>query len=146
MSFSRLPYDNDSYATTLNQSIDVGLYAIATPRVDCDECTYYAGGGTNLNMFNDGMCEKALIDVDSEMLGITRKNSHCPARKYLPTEEPFCKNKRLTKECTFLTPEPTLISNPKSTNKETTLNRWAWLCKNEQKHALMPFDWNISNR
>lgn len=146
MSFSRLPYDNDAYVTNLNQTIGSGAYQLETPRVDCGDCSFYSGGGMNLNMFNDGMCEKELIDVDSELLGITRKSSHCPARKYLPSEKPFCKAKQLTKDCTFLTPEPTLISNPKATNKETTVNRWQYLCKDEQRHALIDFDWNINNR
>ena len=145
MSYSRLPYDNDTYVTTLNQSIGPGSYMIETPRVDCNDCSYYAPG-VNLNKFNDGMCEKELIDVDSELLGISRKDSRCPAKKYLPGETPFCNNKKSTKDCTFLSAEPTLMSNPKATNKETTVNRWQWLCKNPQEKALMPFDWNISNR
>lgn len=146
MSFTRLPYDNDSYVTNLNETIGPGAYMIETPRLACgSDCSFYAPG-VNLNKFDDGMCEKELIDLDSELLGLTRKNSQCPAKKYLPGEQPFCKAKRLTKDCTHLAAEPTLISNPKATNKETTVNRWQWMCKNAQEKALMPFDWNISNR
>jgi hypothetical protein len=147
MSYTRLNYDDDTYKTKLNESISPGLFAIETPRMGCgSDCTYYAGGGVNLNRFDDGMCEKELIDVDSELIGITRKDSRCPARKYLPTGQPFCKTKQLTKDCTFMAPEPTLMSNPKATNKETTINRMQWLCQNPQKKALMPFDYNINNR
>lgn len=146
MSFSRLNFDSDTYVTKLNESIGPGNYMVETPRMGCSsECTFYAPG-INLDRFDDGMCEKNLIDVDSELLGITRKDSRCPGKKYLPGEEPFCKNKRLTKDCTFLASEPTLMSNPKATNKETTINRWEWMCKNPQAKALIPFDWNISNR
>lgn len=146
MSYTRLNFDDDAYVTKLNETISPGAYMIATPRVDCSsDCTFYAPG-VNLDQFNDGMCEKELIDVDSELLGITRKSSRCPARKYLPSKDPFCKAKTLTKDCTFLAPEPTLISNPKATNKETTVNRWEWHCKNPQEKALIPFDWNVSNR
>ncbi len=144
--FSRLPYDDDTYVTKLNETIGPGQYMIGLPRVNCDnDCSFYAPG-VNLDKFDDGMCEKELIDVDSELLGITRKDSKCPARKYLPTDEPFCKNKQLTKDCTFLSPEPTLLSNPKATNKETTINRWQWLCQNPQKKVNIPFDYNINNR
>ena len=146
MSYSRLNFDDDTYVTKLNESVGPGLRQIETPRVACNsDCTYYAPG-VNLNRFDDGMCEKELIDVDSEMMGITRQASRCPARKYLPSEQPFCKAKALTKDCTFLASEPTLISNPKATNKETTVNRWEWMCKNPQQKALIPFDWNVSNR
>jgi hypothetical protein len=145
MSYSRLNFDDDTYVTKLNESIGSGAYQLQQPRVDCNDCSYYAPG-VNLNIFNDGMCEKELIDVDSELMGLTRKDSRCPAKKYLPKDEPFCKNKRLTKDCTYLSSEPTLMSNPKATNKETTVNRWEWLCKNPQQKSLIPFDWNISNR
>lgn len=145
MSFSRLNYDNDAYVTKLNEIIGVGDYQLGTPRVDCQPCNFYAPG-VNLNMFNDGMCEKELIDVDSELIGITRKDSRCPAKKYLPSDKPFCNVKKITKECSYLTPEPTLISNPKATNKETTMNRWEWLCKDPQSRCTIPFDWNINNK
>lgn len=147
MSFSRLNYDDDTYVTKLNETIGTGLYQIQTPRMGCNDkdCTFYAPG-LILDKFDDGMCEKELIDVDSELLGITRKDSRCPAKKYLPGEQPFCKAKTLSRDCTFLAPEPTLLSNPKATNKETTANRWEWLCQNPQNKVLIPFDWNINNR
>jgi len=145
MSFTKLAYDDDTYITSLNESIGPGMYNLQRPRVCEQECTFYPPG-VILDRFNDGMCEKELIDVDSELLGINRRGSRCPARKYMPSEQPFCKAKQSTKECTFLAAEPTLISNPKATNKETTMNRWQWLCKNPQEKALIPFDWNIDNR
>ena len=94
MSFARLNFDDDAYVTKLNESVSPGQYMIATPRMGCsDDCSYYAPG-VNLDKFNDGMCEKQLIDVDSELIGITRKDSRCPSKKYLPRAEPFCNNKR----------------------------------------------------
>jgi hypothetical protein len=146
MSYCRPRYDNDTYKTKLNETIGPGEYMLTTPNT-CDNCLYYGGGGPILNGTGVGVCDKALIDVDSELMGITRKYSQCPADKYLPQNEPFCKvNLSGFKECDFLNPEPTLISNPKCTNKETTVNRWEWLCQNPQKNALIPFDWNINNR
>ena len=46
----------------------------------------------------------------------------------------------------FLTREDTLISNPKCTNKERTINRWEWLCRDPRERALLPFDRLIANR
>ena len=145
MSYTRLNFDDDTYITKLNETISPGGYMIETPRLDCDDCSYYAPG-VNLDKFNDGMCEQGLIDVDSELMNITRKQSKCPSKKYIPSDQPFCKTKTLTKDCTYMSSEPTLMSNPKATNKETTMNRWQWLCQNPQKKALIPFDWNINNR
>jgi hypothetical protein len=145
MSWSRLNFDDDTYKTKLGESIGAGEYQITTPRVACDDCSWYSPS-MNLSHFNDGMCEKELIDVDSELLGITRKDSRCPAKKFLPSDKPFCTTKKLTKDCTFLTSEPTLVSNPKATNKETTVNRWEWLCKDPTRKSLIPFDYNINNR
>ena len=145
MAFNRLNYDDDTFVTKLNESIGPGAYCLQKPRIDCGDCTFYAPS-VNLNMFNDGMCEKDLIDVDSELIGITRNSSRCPSRKYLPQDEPFCKVKKGTKNCDFLTAEPTLISNPKATNKETTVNRWEWMCQDPQRKALISFDYNINNR
>jgi hypothetical protein len=148
MNFSRLRYDDDTYITKLNESTSPGQYYIGTPRNDCGTCSFYGGGGPLLDRSGDALCDKALIDVDSELMNITRKASDCPSKKYLPSDTPFCKtniNAR-AKECDFLVPEYTLISNPKCTNHESTINRWEWLCQDPQAKALMTFDYNINNR
>lgn len=143
MSFSRLPYDDGSYTQTLKQSIGPGQYQVDMPRNDCDGCFPL---DRNVDRFGGGLY-KSLVDVDSELIGITRRSSHCPAEKYLPTDndKKFGAKSEL-KECRWLTPESTLISNPKCTNHERTINRWEWLCVDLQKNALVPFDYLISDR
>lgn len=146
MSFTNQRYDDNAYRHKLAETIGMGEYMLQRPRI-CDNCVYYAGGAVLPDGKGVAVCDKELIDVDSELLGITRKSSHCPTNKYLPNKDPFCKvNTKDLLECTDLVPEPTLVSNPKCTNKETTVNRWEWLCKNPQANALIPFDWNINNR
>lgn len=145
MSWSRARYDDPTYKHKLGETIGPGEYMTQTPR-NCDDCVYYAPG-VILDRKGAAVCEKALIDVDSELMGISRKYSQCPGNKYLPSSEPFCKpNTNAYKECYDLVPEPTLISNPKCTNKETTVNRWEWLCTDPQKNSLVPFDFLINNR
>ena len=112
------------------------------PTNNCDGCYYFAPG---LAMTRAVSCKNP-IDVDSELLNITRKASDCPSKKYIPGVKPFCQPQLPLKECHFLTPESTLISNPKCTNHERTANRWEWLCKNPQDKALVPFDYAINNR
>lgn len=145
MSFNRSKYDDCTYKHQLKESIGTGDYMTNAPR-NCDNCVYYSPSFA-LDGKGVGICDKKLIDVDSELLGITRKYSRCPADKYLPSKEPFCKNNfNNLKECNDLIAEPTLISNPKCTLHETTINRFEWLCRNPQDNALVPFDFLINNR
>lgn len=143
MSLNALKYDDCAYTHQLKESISPGDYMLGTPR-PCDPC-FVVNPGVFVDRFGASLCEKELVDVSSELLNITRKASDCPSKKYLPRAEPFC-NATHYKECSFLVPEETLISNPKCTGKETTVNRWEWLCRNPQDKALMPFDWFIANR
>lgn len=143
MSWSRARYDDCTYKHRLSETIGPGEYMTQTP-ISCDNCAYYAPG-INMNGKGVALCDQ-LTDVDSELMGITRRYSQCPADKYLPNVSNYCDVNASFKECIDLVPEPTLISNPKCTNKETTVNRWEWLCKNPQDNALAPFDFLINNR
>lgn len=143
MSLNALKYDDCAYTHQLRESISPGDYMINTPR-PCNPC-FVVSPGIFVDKFGAALCEKELVDVNSELLNITRKASDCPSKKYLPKAEPFC-NATKYKECSFLTPEDTLISNPKCTNKEVTVNRWEWLCRNPQEKAMMPFEWFVANR
>lgn len=147
MNFSRLRYDNDTYLHKLRESVSPGDYYISTPHNNCEDCSFYAPG-INLNHNGDAVCDKDLIDVDSELMNITRKASDCPSKKYLPSDKPFCNvNMKARKnECDFLTPEYTLISNPRCSGKESSANRWEWLCQNPQSRCTIEFDYNINNR
>jgi hypothetical protein len=143
MSLSALKYDNCEYTHKLRETISPGDYMIGTPR-PCNPC-FVSAPGVPLGGFGASLCEKDIIDVNSELLNITRKASDCPSKKYLPQAEPMCKATNY-QECSFLTPEDTLISNPKCTGREATVNRWEWLCKQPQDHALVPFPWFVPNR
>ena len=85
MSFNRLNYDTCEYKQTLAQSIGPGHYQINTPPISCEACYPYppstrlqrSGGSVDMS--------KYMIDVDSEMLNITRAASKCPSHKFLPS-------------------------------------------------------------
>lgn len=144
MSFNRLNYDGCTYKHILRESIGPGEYYLGTPRVDCNGC-FFPSPDVILNRYGAAVCDKNLIDVDSEMLGITRKISNCPMDKFIPSDKDFCKVNKL-RDCYGLTREDTKISNPPCTLRGTGWNRWEWLCQNPQDNALIPFDWNINNR
>jgi hypothetical protein len=151
MSWSRLRFDDCAYLHRVAETVGPGEYMTQTPRI-CNECSHYTAG-----VFLDRQAgsirrgdETQLTDINSELLGITRPSSECPTKKYLgPSETNVPSKQPILRECSHpndLSPEPTLISNPKCTNKETTINRWEWLCKDPQSDALARFDHNISNR
>jgi hypothetical protein len=144
MSFNRLNYDNDTYKHILRESIGPGDYLIGTPRVDCDGC-FFPSPDIRMDGYGAGVCEKELIDVDSELMGITRKQTNCPANKFVPPSKEFC-NMKMPNDCYGLTTEDTKLSNPPCTLRGTGWNRWEWLCQNPQDKALIPFDWNVNNR
>lgn len=84
MSFNRLNFDNCQYKQTLAESAGPGMYQINTPAVSCKPCfpsdvhVRPQYGSSRINT------QRSLIDVDSELLNITRPESKCPARKFVP--------------------------------------------------------------
>jgi hypothetical protein len=175
MSFNRLNYDTCTYKQILAESISPGDYLVNTPKIACEPC-YQSNPSIRLqNIGNSISKTQYLIDIDSELIGITRKNSNCPSKKYIAE----CKNCKclsgepcgqgvttLCEECTkelkngkrcgdedlydykdchFMTDESRL-SNPPCNLRGTGWNRWEWLCLNPQERVEIPFDWNINNR
>jgi hypothetical protein len=144
MSFNRLNYDNGTYSHILKESIGPGSYMIETPRVDCEGC-FFPSPDIRLNAYGGAICEKELIDIDSDLMGISKRATNCPAGKYIPSSREVC-TKKMPKDCFGLTTEDTKLSNPPCTLRGTGWNRWEWLCTNPQTKALMPFDFMINNR
>lgn len=174
MSFNRLNYDTGAYTQNLNESVGPGMYQIFKPPVSCKPCI---NNDPQIIQNSNGVSFKKnefMIDVDSELMGITRKNTKNPTKKYIPTCPDTtctsgevcgqgvvgsCKNKNdLSRgqrfgdkeridlqDCGFRT-EDTRLSNPPCTLRGTGWNRWEWTCKNPQNRVEQPFDWNISNR
>lgn len=144
-SLSSLNYDDCTYNHNLRQSVGVGDYMINQPRVECVAC-FQTDPTIALNGNGIDVCsDKPLVDVDSELKLISRKASNCPAKKFVPSEQAFCNTARLP-DCRGLTNEDTRLSNPPCTLRSSGWNRWEWLCQNPQEKALVPFDFNISNR
>lgn len=145
MSFNRLNYDQCTYKHNLKQSIGSGDYMLNTPRAECHAC-FPTDPSTRIQSFGASLCDdRPLIDVDSELKIMTRKASNCPTDKYLPQPKDYCITKNLP-DCRALPNEETRISNPPCTLRCSGWNRWEWLCQNPQNKALVPFDFNISNR
>ena len=169
MSFNRLQYDQCSYEQVVAETTGPGMYQLETPPNTCKPChptdvrIRLQSGGVALNKKND------LIDIDSELSGISRNLSNCPKRKYLPNcnsiescnmndgkDHSSCKStdkvcihsqKELIgfDDC-FTNSEDTRLSNPSCNLRGTGWNRWEWLCKNPQANLEEPYDLRINTR
>jgi hypothetical protein len=89
--------------------------------------------------------DRPLIDVDSELLGITRKASRAPGCQYQPSDRPYCASTRAVADCSSvaLAVQDTRLNNPPSTLRGTGWNRWQWLCRDPQEHAIIDFETGI---
>jgi hypothetical protein len=149
MSLTSLDYDKFTYKHNLAQSIGPGEYWTQTPMPHCREC-FANDPRLRLAKSGNSKCvDVPLIDVDSELLGITRKASNCPFDKYLPVKQEFCKKKNMPKcRDEQMMTEDTRLSNPPCTLRgiENGFNRWEWLCQNPQERVEMPFDVQIDTK
>ncbi len=170
MSFSNLFYDKEAYKQSLNQSVGPGVYTLSSFN-QCGQCYPYPPSVRLQKQGDSHIKGQSLIDVDSELSGITRKQSKDINQQYNP-ECPDntctsgevcgqgvvgnCKGRKRGerhsdgglqhwKDC-FIPAEDTRLSNPSCNLRGTGWNRWEWLCINPQDNVEIPFDWNINNR
>lgn len=147
MSFNRLTYDTCTYKTNLRQSIGPGDHFLNTPTQECTAC-FSTDPNLRVARFGGAICgDKPLIDVDSELMGLTRKASQCPVDHYIPgmPRKQYC-NMMPIQDCRAIPTEDTRMSNPPCTLRGTGINRFEWLCWEPQAKALMPFDFMVNNR
>ena len=80
MSSNRLMYDTCEYQTRLNESVGPLQYMLNPMRYEnCNKCRMDLGvvGGTAVSHIKGN-----LVDLETELKGITRKASQCPSKKY----------------------------------------------------------------
>lgn len=84
MSFNRLNYDTCQYQQSLSESSGPGHYQLNTPPISCEPC-YPKDVQIRLQHSGDSVdTSKSMIDIDSELMNITRPKSKCPMRKWVP--------------------------------------------------------------
>ena len=172
MSFNRLNYDTGTYKKNLNQSVAPGNYYLNQPPTNCTPC--YPNNPSVFLQRSGASVDKDtfMIDLDSELMGITRKYSNNPDKQFKPYKSNLCEfgepfgpgignscshtvklsredknDKSLLhwKDC-IKPPEDTRLSNPLCNLREIGFNRFDWLCSNPQDKAELPFAHNIQNR
>jgi hypothetical protein len=151
MNFNRLSYDTCTYQHNLKQSVGVGDYILGMPRVNCNAC-FPSNPSTGLldDVPRSVIPQWSLVDVDSELMGLTRKASNCPTAAYIPdlskddtTRFPVGVP---VADCRGLPNEDTRLSNPPSTLRGQGWNRWETLGEDPQGRAEVPFRFNVNNR
>jgi hypothetical protein len=92
MSFNRLHYDNCSYNQTLLESEGPGAYQLMTPATVSQMCLADDPHIRAQYMGSRHVPGTSLIDVDSELMNITRPASDCANKKYVPhaNNSSFC--------------------------------------------------------
>ena len=85
MSSNRLRYDQCAYKTEMNQSVSPLEYVLNPMKYEnCQKCRHEFGlvGGTNVSHIKGN-----LVDLENDLRGATRPATHCPSRKYKPTNK-----------------------------------------------------------
>jgi hypothetical protein len=142
MSFARTNYDSCCYQSTVKQSTDPCSYMLGVPK-SCNPC-FVADPTIRASKNGNSVCQdKELIDVDSELMGLNYKHTHCSEKMYQFNKDGWCKltNSKNCDTDNFLGAESTRISNGPSTLRCKGWNRWAWLPCDSQDHVfnLPPF-------
>lgn len=85
MSFNRLSYDDCSYNAELSKSVSYLSYMLDPIRYEnCSKCRPESGvvGGTAVSHVKGNM-----VDLENNLFGIDRPNTHCPSFKYIPQSD-----------------------------------------------------------
>lgn len=85
MSFNRLSYDTCAYKQELAENVSQLSYLLDPIKYEnCQKCRNELGlvGGTNVGHINGN-----LVDLENELFGINRPNTHCPAYKFTPRDD-----------------------------------------------------------
>ncbi len=95
MSWTRLHTDTCSYKQDLAENVSYLSYTLDPIKYEhCNKCMHNVGlvGGTAV-----GVPKGNMVDLENDLLGINRPNTHCPNYKFLPSEGPYVQGKEYIK-------------------------------------------------
>ena len=152
MSFTHLAHDACAYKHRLLESVGASEYVMdTTASRHCRPC-FVPSAGVRLQKYGGATCASRgdLVDVSSELLGITRQQSKCPSKQCVKRGANLCDLKKDapegSRECNGLDPENCRLSNPPCTLRGRGWNRWENPCRNPQLKIERPFAFNVNNR
>ena len=95
MSWTRLHTDTCNYKQTLSENVSYLSYTMDPMMYErCDKCRPEMGivGGTAV-----GVPRGNMVDVENELFGINRPNTHCPTYKHIPRSDNYIQGKEYIK-------------------------------------------------
>ena len=134
--FAKVNQELETEAT--KQSMGTNEYHMNTIRTDGTPVYPWAPTARIQKIGGALLDNKDLVDVDSELIGITRKHSNDPNTHYKPSEEMVVKYLNL--EDGFFHQESTLLNNPPSLLRGQVKNRWESVHKDPMQNILEPFN------
>ncbi len=147
MSWNRANEDACEVWTEVRQSAGPGRYTLSRP-LKCAS-PFVADPQLSSQGAQVSVCaDRPLVDVDSELLGITRRAVRCPQGKYVAGSG-ACGLRHArdgSAIAPLFEPESTRDSNPGCTLRSTGWNRWEWLCEDPQRFAEIPFETDVNYR
>jgi hypothetical protein len=145
MSSSRIKYDKECISNQNNNDSSINNYLLNMPENDCNNCY---PGNPEIRFQKKSLREDT--NVENELFGIDRKDT-CN-NEYKGCVDGVCKtqefdhvddNKQIN-ECNISTISSRF--NSVKNLKELSVNRWEWLPKDPQKHALSEVYYGMSSR
>ena len=168
MSWNRSNFDVCSYKYQLAETIGPGVYQLVRPDnqsipvLPKDPRFIAQSSGVSISK------NTSLIDIDSELIGISRNLSDCPDRKYMPDGNASfhcgAQTGKVRNGCrpgdkvcvdnsnvlnfadNSLYTEDTRLSNPPCTLRGTGTNRWQFLNSDPQERVTIEFDYQINTK
>ena len=92
---NRLTYDACAYSKALGESVAPLDYMLDPVKFEhCNRCRVELGlvGGTAVSHVNGN-----LVDLENDLRGANRPNTHCPTYKYVPSQEQWLQGKEYVK-------------------------------------------------
>ena len=87
MSMNRMRYDTCAYSQSIAQSVSPLEFILDPIKYEhCQKCRMELGvvGGTAVSHIKGN-----LVDLENDLRGQNRPNTHCPSYKYIPTNGPL---------------------------------------------------------
>jgi hypothetical protein len=168
MSWNRNASDVCSYKYQLAETIGPGVYQLVRPDnqsipiLPKDPRFIAQSSGVSVSK------NTSLIDIDSELIGISRNLTRCPDRKYMPDGnssfhcgsqtgkvrngcqpgDKLCidNSQVLNFQDNGLYSEDCRLSNPPCNNRGVGVNRFEWLPWDPQERIAIEFDYQINTK
>ena len=121
----------------LVQAVNTGIYMMNEIQTETEKVYPWAPSIRLQKSGNSLLQGKELVDVDSELMNLTRKNSKDPNHHYKPDEIKPVNYDHLHDG--FFHSEDTRLTNPASLYRGLTTNRWIELYKGAQENVIEPF-------